>query len=148
MSCEADRTDRLNDVSRQCLKHRQDIIKTVLFRRLFVNALSFYFCCCGYIVFIVIPDTTSIHAVHICTRLSPDVRKPILGVSDQSRHKPGWAITEYGYRLRKKRDCTIRVAKTKKLVSFVVTAKLICVFVFAYAKIRFSHVASQTVTWP
>ena len=36
-------------------------------------------------------------------------------------------------------DCTIRVAKTKALISFVVTAKLICVFVFAYAKSRFSH---------
>ena len=31
------------------------------------------------------------------------------------------------------------VAKTKALISFAVTAKLICVFVFAYAKIRFSH---------
>ena len=35
--------------------------------------------------------------------------------------------------------CTIRVAKTKALISFAVTAKLICVFVFACAKIRFSH---------
>ena len=33
---------------------------------------------------------------------------------------------------RKKRDCTIRVTKTKTLISFAVTAKLICVFVFAY----------------
>ena len=33
----------------------------------------------------------------------------------------------------------ICVAKTKALISFVVTAKLICVFVFAYAKIWFSH---------
>ena len=31
------------------------------------------------------------------------------------------------------------VAKTKSLISFAVTAKLICVFVFAYAKSRFSH---------
>ena len=30
-------------------------------------------------------------------------------------------------------DCTIRIAKTKALISFAVTAKLICVFVFAYA---------------
>ena len=30
-------------------------------------------------------------------------------------------------------------SKTKTLVSFAVTAKLICVFVFAYAKSRFSH---------
>ena len=29
--------------------------------------------------------------------------------------------------------------KTKALISFTVTAKLICVFVFAYAKSRFSH---------
>ena len=29
--------------------------------------------------------------------------------------------------------------KTKALISFAVTAKLICVFVFAYAKSRFSH---------
>ena len=44
---------------------------------------------------------------------------------------------------RKKRDCTIRVAKTKALISFAVTAKLICVFVFAYTKIRFSHDAAH-----
>ena len=29
--------------------------------------------------------------------------------------------------------------KTKALISFAVTAKLFCVFVFAYAKSRFSH---------
>ena len=39
----------------------------------------------------------------------------------------------------KYRDRTIRVEKTKALISFAVTAKLICVFVFAYAKSRFSH---------
>ena len=33
--------------------------------------------------------------------------------------------------------------KTKALISFVVTAKLICVFVFAYAKSRFSHDAAH-----
>ena len=36
-------------------------------------------------------------------------------------------------------DCTIRVAKTKALIRCAVTAQLICVFVFAYVKIRFSH---------
>ena len=36
-------------------------------------------------------------------------------------------------------DCTSYVAKTKALISFAVTAKVICVFVFANAKIRFSH---------
>ena len=40
-------------------------------------------------------------------------------------------------------DCTIRVVKTKALISFAVTAKLICVFVFAYAKSQFSHDAAH-----
>ena len=33
----------------------------------------------------------------------------------------------------------MRIAETKALISFVVTAKLICIFVFAYAKSRFSQ---------
>ena len=33
--------------------------------------------------------------------------------------------------------------KTKVLISFVVTAKLICVFIFALAIIRFSHDAAH-----
>ena len=44
---------------------------------------------------------------------------------------------------RKKRYCTIQVAKTKALISFAFTAKLICVFVFAYAKRWFSHDAAH-----
>ena len=40
-------------------------------------------------------------------------------------------------------DCTIYVAKTKALISFAVTAKLICVLVFAYVKSRFSHDEAQ-----
>ena len=38
------------------------------------------------------------------------------------------------------------MAKTKALISFAVTAKLICVFVFAYAKSRFSHDAAHVVS--
>ena len=40
---------------------------------------------------------------------------------------------------KKKRDCTIPVAKTKALISFAVTVKLICAFVFAYANWWFSR---------
>ena len=40
-------------------------------------------------------------------------------------------------------DCTIRVAKTKALISYAVTAKLICVFVFAYAERWLSHDVAQ-----
>ena len=37
------------------------------------------------------------------------------------------------------------MAKTKALISFAVTAKLICVFVFAYAKSWFSHDEAQII---
>ena len=41
-----------------------------------------------------------------------------------------------------KSGCTICVGKTKALISFSVTAKLICVFVFAFADCWFSHEAA------
>ena len=41
--------------------------------------------------------------------------------------------------------CTIRVAKTMALISFAVTAKLICAFVFAYADCWFSHEAAHFI---
>ena len=44
-----------------------------------------------------------------------------------------------GLKFRKKRDCTIYVAKSKALISCAVTSQLILVFVFAYAKSQFSH---------
>ena len=40
-------------------------------------------------------------------------------------------------------NCTIRVVKTKALISFAVTAKLICAFVFAYADCWFCHEAAH-----
>ena len=46
---------------------------------------------------------------------------------------------------RKKRACTIYVAKTKALIRCAVTAQLICAFVFAYAKISFSHDADHII---
>ena len=39
----------------------------------------------------------------------------------------------------------MRVEKTKALISFAVTAKLICAFVFAYADCWFSHEAAQYI---
>ena len=63
--------------------------------------------------------------------------------------QPGQAQTElcsnrrwleaWYFRFKKWGDCTICVAKTKALISFAVIVKLICVFVFAFAKSRFSH---------
>ena len=40
-------------------------------------------------------------------------------------------------------DCTIRVAKTKVLISCAVTAQLICAFGFAYANCWFSDALAQ-----
>ena len=88
------------------------------------------------------------HVHHDSLYMSLVVRKPFFGVSDQVQHKPGCTATEDGLRLeisefRKKRDWTICVAKTKVLISCAITAQLICAFVFAYAKIRFSHDAAH-----
>ena len=54
----------------------------------------------------------------------------------------GWMreISDYG---RRGIVRTSHVAKTKALISFSVTAKLICAFVFAKAKIRFPHDTAQ-----
>ena len=64
-------------------------------------------------------------------------------VSEQVRHKLSCTSTEDGQRLEildlGSRDT---VAKTKALIRFAVTVKLICVFVFAYAKCWFSHDAA------
>ena len=65
------------------------------------------------------------------------------GISSFATHGPLSATVFMVLYLKKKRDCTIRVAKTKALISFAVTAKLICVFVFAYADCWFSHEAAQ-----
>ena len=39
----------------------------------------------------------------------------------------------------------IYVVKTKALISFAVTVKLVCGFVLAYAKSRFSHDAANFI---
>ena len=52
-------------------------------------------------------------------------------------HRSRLEARNFGF--KKKRNCIICVAKTKALISFAVTAKLICVFVFAYADCWFSQ---------
>ena len=49
------------------------------------------------------------------------------------------ALEAWNFICKKKRKCTIHVVKTKALISFVITAKLICVFVFTYADCWFYH---------
>ena len=71
--------------------------------------------------------------------MSSIARKPVFGVSDHVRNKPGHTLEAENFGFRKKRDCTIYVAKAKALISCAVTAQLICSFVLAYAKSRLSH---------
>ena len=60
----------------------------------------------------------------------------------QTRLYSHWGrLGAWNFVFRKKRYFTFQVAKTKALISF--TAKLICVFVFIYAKRWFSHDAAQ-----
>ena len=69
-------------------------------------------------------------------------------VSVQVLHKPTCTATEAGFGFRKKRDCTILIAKTKVLLRCAVTAQLICAFGLAYAYCLFSDALTQiTVLW-
>ena len=74
--------------------------------------------------------------------------------SNMSSGVPTWSDTNRSVLLQKmarslkfgvykKRDCTIRVAKTKVLIICAVIAQLICAFVFAKAKICFSNTNSH-----
>ena len=77
------------------------------------------------------------------------MRKLTIWVSDQvdtNRPVQSQKITRsLKFRIRKKRDWTIHVAKTKALISFAVTTKLVCAFVFAYADCWFSYAAAQNI---
>ena len=59
-------------------------------------------------------------------------------------HRSRLEACNFGF--RKKKDCTIFVAKTKALISCAVTAQLICGFVFAYANCWFSHAQAHTAS--
>ena len=53
------------------------------------------------------------------------------GLTQTGLYKLRKELEAWNFGFKKKRNCTIRVAKTKALISFAVTAKLICAFVFA-----------------
>ena len=56
--------------------------------------------------------------------------------TDQATHVTA-RLETWNVGFREKRDHIICVAKTKELISFTVSVKLFCLFVFAYAKVRF-----------
>ena len=67
------------------------------------------------------------------------------GPTQSELHKYRRWLEAVTFGFRKYREYIIRVAKIKALISFAVTAKLICAFVFAYADRWFSHVVAQII---
>ena len=65
------------------------------------------------------------------------------GLTQTELHKHRSRLEARNFGFKKKGKCTACVAKTKVLTSFAVTAKVICVFVFAYADCWFSHEADH-----
>ena len=75
------------------------------------------------------------------------MRKPVFGDPDQGRLK-GCSTTQDGYRLEisniGSRGVVLYIcSENKGAEQLWVTAKLICIFVFAYAKIWFSYDAAH-----
>ena len=66
-----------------------------------------------------------------------------LGATQISLYSQRSKLEAWNFGFKKKRDCTFDEAKTKALISCAATAQLICAFVFAYAKIRFSNDVAQ-----
>ena len=85
--------------------------------------------------------------------MSHVARKPVFEVSDQVLHKPGCTAKGDGQRLKisgyQRRGIVLfyNIAKSKVLISCVVTAHLICAFVLACAKGVFSHEAAQIIPY-
>ena len=71
------------------------------------------------------------------------MRKPTFWFPPWSDTNQALQLQEMARGLERRGIVLSNVAKTKALISFAVTAKLICVFVFAYAKRWFSHDAAH-----
>ena len=75
------------------------------------------------------------------------MKKPTLWFPTRSDTKravqPQKKARSLKFRIQEEEGLYFPVAKTRALISFTVTAKLICVFVFAYATCWVSHEAAQ-----
>ena len=131
---------------------RNICIKLSIFINVFISTAIYFSDMYMYYLYFVLPsiiiymNQNDVHKVIILYEPVPK-KTNNLG-SDKVQHKPGCTVTEdmleagnFGF--RKKRICAILVAKTKALISFAITAKLICAFAFAYADCWFSHAAAH-----
>ena len=71
------------------------------------------------------------------------MRKPVFGLSDQVHTnqavQPQKISRGLKFRINLEKGLYYPCSEKRALISCEVTAQLICVFVFAYAKSRFSH---------
>ena len=78
--------------------------------------------------------------------LSHCMRKQTIWGLDKVLHKPACAATEDGYRLEmsnlRRREIVLYSENKSAAVSYVVTAQLICAFIFVYADCWFSDAAT------
>ena len=98
-----------------------------------------------------------LQVLHTTSFISFITYEPVYEKTNNLVFRPGLTQTRlYSHRrwleagnflFRKQRNCTIHVAKTKALISFAVTAKLICTFVFACADCWFSHAVAHIVNY-
>ena len=77
--------------------------------------------------------------------MSHVMRKPTMWFPNRSNTNRAVQVEKMAgnFGFSKSRNCTIHLVKTKVLISFAVTAKLFCPFIFAYAKCWFSHDTAQ-----
>ena len=80
--------------------------------------------------------------------MSHVTRKPVFGVSDQVRHKPGCSATEdvlrgLKFQIQEVEGFYYLCSETNVLISCAATTQLIWAFVLAYAKSKFSHDTAQ-----
>ena len=80
------------------------------------------------------------------TKLSCLMRKPTMWFLNRSNTNRAVQPQKTARKFKKKRNCTLRVTKTKVMISFAVTAKLSCIFVFAYENCWFSYEVAQIMT--
>ena len=85
------------------------------------------------------------HCLRKNDKMSLCMRKQTIWVPARSDTNRPVHSQKQAKQVKKKTNWTTRVAKTKALISFAATAKLVCAFVFAYANCWFSHAAAQMI---
>ena len=85
--------------------------------------------------------------MHLCS-YKPRREKSVFGISDQVQQKSQKMVIGLKFRILEVERLYYLYSKTKVQISCTVTLQLICTFVFAYSKSRFSHDAAHLSCFP